>query len=128
MLPEGPGVVDMFCRILVAVDDDVISLDISRQACACRWHHTLMCNMYMLSGMIRHHTFVCNMYMQSGMRLHHTIACNMYMLACMRWHHMLVCKVYLQSSMSRRESASAHCLSLQLIAVFSLETVHSVAV
>ena len=33
MLPEGPGVVDMFCRILVAIDDDVISLDISRQAC-----------------------------------------------------------------------------------------------
>lgn len=30
MLPEGPGVVDMFCRILSAIDDDVISLDISR--------------------------------------------------------------------------------------------------
>ena len=30
MLPEGPGVVDMFCRILNAIDDDVISLDISR--------------------------------------------------------------------------------------------------
>lgn len=34
MLPEGPGVVDMFCRILTAIDDDVISLDISR--CATR--------------------------------------------------------------------------------------------
>ena len=33
LLPQGPGVVDMFCRILVAIDDDVISLDISRQAC-----------------------------------------------------------------------------------------------
>ena len=32
MLPEGPGVVDMFCRILTAIDDDVISLDISRCA------------------------------------------------------------------------------------------------
>lgn len=32
MLPEGPGVVDMFCRILIAIDDDVISLDISRYA------------------------------------------------------------------------------------------------
>ncbi len=30
MLPEGPGVVDMFCRILIAIDDDVISLDIAR--------------------------------------------------------------------------------------------------
>lgn len=33
LLPQGPGVVDMFCRILVAIDDDVISLDISRQVC-----------------------------------------------------------------------------------------------
>lgn len=32
ILPEGPGVVDMFCRILTAIDDDVISLDISRCA------------------------------------------------------------------------------------------------
>lgn len=32
MLPEGPGVVDMFCRILIAIDDDVINLDISRYA------------------------------------------------------------------------------------------------
>lgn len=30
MLPEGPAVVDMFCRILAAIDDDVISLDIAR--------------------------------------------------------------------------------------------------
>ncbi|KAL0051899.1 hypothetical protein WJX82_004175 [Trebouxia sp. C0006] len=30
MLAEGPGVVDMFCRILIAIDDDVISLDIAR--------------------------------------------------------------------------------------------------
>ena len=30
MLSEGPGVVDMLCRILITIDDDVISLDISR--------------------------------------------------------------------------------------------------
>ena len=30
MLPEGPQAVDMFCRILVAVDQDVVSLDIPR--------------------------------------------------------------------------------------------------
>ena len=32
MLPEGPQAVDMFCRILVAVDQDVVSLDIPRSS------------------------------------------------------------------------------------------------
>lgn len=30
LLGEGAGAADMFCRILVAVDEDVISLDIPR--------------------------------------------------------------------------------------------------
>jgi hypothetical protein len=30
MLGEGAGAADMFCRILVAIDEDVISLDIPR--------------------------------------------------------------------------------------------------
>lgn len=34
---EGAGAVDMFCRILLALDDDIISLDVPRcvYACAC---------------------------------------------------------------------------------------------
>lgn len=86
MLPEGPGVVDMFCRILVAVDDDVISLDISRQACACRQQHTLMCNMHMPPDMRWHLTVVYNMCMQAGMIRHHTLVCIMYMQPGMSWH------------------------------------------
>ncbi|MEW5306130.1 MAG: hypothetical protein WDW36_008620 [Sanguina aurantia] len=30
ILPQGEGVVDMFCRILVAIDEDIVSLDIPR--------------------------------------------------------------------------------------------------
>ncbi len=30
MLGEGSGAADMFCRILVAMDEDIISLDIPR--------------------------------------------------------------------------------------------------
>ena len=29
-LAQGEGIVDMFCRILVAVDEDIVSLDIPR--------------------------------------------------------------------------------------------------
>jgi exportin-T len=27
---QGPGLVDMFCRVLVSVDEDIISLEIPR--------------------------------------------------------------------------------------------------
>lgn len=30
VLPEGPDAVDMFCRVLVAVDQDVVSREIAR--------------------------------------------------------------------------------------------------
>lgn len=29
-MSQGEGIVDMFCRILVAVDEDIVSLDIPR--------------------------------------------------------------------------------------------------
>ena len=29
-MAQGDGIVDMFCRILVAVDEDIVSLDIPR--------------------------------------------------------------------------------------------------
>ena len=130
MLPEGPGVVDMFCRILVAVDDDVISLDISRQACACRRQHTLTCNLYMQAGIRWQWTFVCNMYMQSGMRWLHTFMCNMYMQTGMRWHQTFVCNMCnmcMQPGMSWHELASEHCPCLRLMAAFTFNTVHGVA-
>ena len=49
MLAEGPGVVDMFCRILIAIDDDVISLDISR------------CAKYKVRGTVLLHFRVCTL-------------------------------------------------------------------
>jgi Exportin 1-like protein len=30
LLPLGPGMADMFCRLLVSIDEDIISLEISR--------------------------------------------------------------------------------------------------
>ena len=30
ILPEGPDAVDMFCRVLIAVDQDVVSREIAR--------------------------------------------------------------------------------------------------
>ena len=37
LLADGEGTADMFCRVLTAVDEDVISLEIPRSAsrCAC---------------------------------------------------------------------------------------------
>lgn len=32
MLAEGPQAVDMFCRVLMAIDQDVVSLEIPRSA------------------------------------------------------------------------------------------------
>lgn len=30
ILPDGPGAADMLCRVLVAIDEDIVSLDIPR--------------------------------------------------------------------------------------------------
>jgi exportin-T len=32
---QGPGLADMLCRVMVAVDEDVISLEIPRRARCC---------------------------------------------------------------------------------------------
>ena len=40
MLPEAHQAVDMFCRILVAVDQDVVSLDIPRSSSLLKTQNT----------------------------------------------------------------------------------------
>lgn len=47
LLPRGPHVVDMFCRILMAIDDDVISLDIPRSAGASPSASILVCQKFL---------------------------------------------------------------------------------